>query len=62
MKRPPVNRGVNDALRAAGFVRIPDWWVRPEELEVIYRMAHNHEHEINRIRREVRTNGEVGLE
>lgn len=42
-KTPPENLGVNAALRAAGFVRIPAWWVTPDELEVIHRMAHNHE-------------------
>lgn len=43
-----------DAFRAAGFVRLPPWWVKPDELEVIYRMAHNHQSEINRIRAEAR--------
>lgn len=45
-----------DALRAAGYVRIPAWWVTPDELEVIYRMAHNHQSEINRIRAAARAN------
>ena len=54
MKKPPVNLGVSEALRKAGFVRIPAWWVRRDELEVIHRIAHNHEEEVNRIRREVR--------
>lgn len=61
MKKPPVNLGVSEALRKAGFVRIPAWWVRRDELEVIHRIAHNHEEEVNRIRREVR-DGKVGLE
>jgi len=46
--------GVNEALRKAGFVRLPAWWVTRDELEVIHRMAHNHQSEINRIRSEVR--------
>ena len=29
--------GVSDALRKAGFVKIPAWWVLPDELEVIHR-------------------------
>jgi len=40
------------ALRAAGYVPLPRWWVLPEEMEVIHRMAHNHEDEVNRIRGE----------
>ena len=40
------------ALRAAGYVPVPRWWVLPEELEVIHRMAHNHQDEVNRIRGE----------
>ena len=61
MKKPPVNLGVSEVFRKAGFVRIPAWWVRRDELEVIHRIAHNHEEEVNRIRREVR-DGKVGLE
>ena len=34
------NLGVNDALRKAGFVRIPAWWVTSDELKVIHQMAH----------------------
>jgi hypothetical protein len=51
-KEPPKNLGVSDALRKAGFVRLPPWWVTPEELEVIHRMAHGHQYTINRIRKE----------
>lgn len=54
MSKPPKNLGVNEALRKAGYVRIPAWWVRPEELETIHRMAHNHKDEITRIRLEAR--------
>ena len=54
MKTPPENLGVSDALRKAGYVRIPDWWVTPDQLEVIHRMAHGHQDEINRIRRETK--------
>lgn len=41
-----------EALRAAGYVPIPRWWVRRDELEVIHRMAHNHQEDVNRIRGE----------
>jgi len=40
------------ALRAAGYVPLPRLWVLPEEMEVIHRMAHNHQDEVNRIRGE----------
>lgn len=57
VKQPPINYGVNDALKKAGFVRLPPWWVTPDQLEVIHRMAHNHEYEVNRIRAEARNSG-----
>lgn len=38
------------ALREAGFVPVPRWWVRPEELDVIGRIARNHEHTVTEIR------------
>lgn len=50
----PKNIGINEALRAAGFVPLPRWWVTQDELSVIHRMAHNHEDEITRIRLETR--------
>lgn len=53
-KTSPKNLGVNEALRAAGFVRIPAWWVTPDELEVIHRMAHNHEEIVTEIRNRCR--------
>lgn len=46
----PDNRGVNEALRRAGFKRLPAWWVTEAEFDVIYRMAHNHEDIVNEIR------------
>ena len=54
MKTPPKNYGVNDAIRKAGFVRLPPWWVTPDQLEVIHRMAHGHQDTIKRIRKEAR--------
>lgn len=44
------NLGVSDALRKAGYVKIPAWWVLPDELEVIHRMAHKHSSRITAIR------------
>lgn len=38
------------ALRAAGYVPIPRWWVTPDELDVISRMARNHDEHVNEIR------------
>ena len=46
----PDNRGVNEALRRAGYKCLPDWWVTEAEFDVIYRIAHNHEEHINEIR------------
>jgi hypothetical protein len=46
----PDKLGVNEALRRAGYKRLPAWWVTEDEFEVIYRMAHNHQYEVNRIR------------
>ena len=48
------NFGVNDAIRKAGYVRIPAWWVHPDELEVIHRMAHKHSEHITEIRLQCR--------
>jgi hypothetical protein len=38
------------ALRAAGFVPLPRWWVKREDLDLIEYMAKQHEAEVNRIR------------
>lgn len=54
MKNPPKNYGVSEALREAGFVRLPAWWVKREDLEVIHRMAHEHADEVTRLRIEAR--------
>jgi hypothetical protein len=54
MKNPPKNYGVSEALREAGFVRLPAWWVKREDLAIIHQMAHEHEDEVTRIRVEAR--------
>ena len=46
----PDNRGVNEALRRAGYKRLPAWWVTEAEFDVIWRMTHNHEGIVNEIR------------
>jgi hypothetical protein len=40
------------ALRAAGFVPLPRWWVTREQLELIAYMVKQNETEVNRIRSE----------
>lgn len=51
MSKPKSNsRGVHEALRRAGYNRLPDWWVTEAEFDVIRRMAHNHQEHINEIR------------
>jgi hypothetical protein len=42
------------ALRAAGFVPLPRWWVKREDLDLIEYMARQHESEVNSIRHEAR--------
>lgn len=41
-------------LRQLGFVPLPRWWVTPDQLEVIRRMAHGHQDTINEVRAEYR--------
>lgn len=38
------------ALRAAGFMPLPRWWVREDELQAIARIKEKHEEEVNEIR------------
>jgi len=44
------------ALRAAGFVPLPRWWVTKEQLELIEYMARQNSDEVNRIRGAFREN------
>lgn len=41
------------ALRAAGFVPLPRWWVKAEDLALIEYMARQHADEVSRIRASV---------
>jgi len=52
--------GVHEALRKAGFVPIPRWWVKRDELDVIHRIAHNHADRVNEIRAEHRDKKDEG--
>lgn len=40
------------ALRAAGYMPLPRWWVKAEDLDLIEYMAKQHQAEVNRIRAE----------
>ena len=43
-----------DALRKAGFARVPRWWVTLDQLDVIERMARANLPEVNRIKEQAR--------
>lgn len=42
------------ALREAGYVPLPRWWVTLEQMELIEYMAKQNQEEVNRIRGEAR--------
>jgi hypothetical protein len=52
MPRDPSNSPGAQALRRAGFVKLPGWWVRQDQLELIEYMAKQNLAEINRIKDE----------
>ena len=39
-----------ERLRAAGFKPLPRWWVKAEDLDLIYYMVKQYADEVNRIR------------
>lgn len=41
---------VAQALREAGYVPLPRFWVKPEDMEIIRRMAFRHAGVVNEIR------------
>lgn len=43
-----------DALRRAGFIKLPRWWVTVDQYEVIERMAYGNKEEVYRIKNEAR--------
>jgi hypothetical protein len=50
MPRDPSNSPGARALRLAGFVKLPAWWVTEEQLQLIEYMAKQNLAEINRIK------------
>ena len=46
-------------LRAAGYVPLPRWWVKPEDIEIIRRLTSHHAAEIFRLRDEARLEKEM---
>jgi hypothetical protein len=52
MPRDPSNSPGAQALRRAGYVKLPAWWVRQDQLELIEYMAKQNLAEINRIKDE----------
>jgi hypothetical protein len=52
MPRDPSNSPGARALRLAGYVKLPAWWVTEEQLQLIEYMAKQNLAEINRIKAE----------
>jgi hypothetical protein len=50
MPRDASNSPGARALRLAGYVKLPAWWVRQDQLELIEYMAKQNLAEINRIK------------
>jgi hypothetical protein len=50
---------VSKKLRAAGYVPLPRWWAKPEDIEVIRRLISHHIPDIFRLRDEARLEKEV---
>ena len=50
MPRDPSNSPGAKALRLAGYVKLPAWWVTEEQLQLIEYMAKQNLAEINRIK------------
>lgn len=51
---PPVNYGINDALRNAGYVCLPDLWVHKSDMDLIHRIAAQHTEAVQKIRTDTR--------
>jgi hypothetical protein len=52
MPRDASNSPGAQSLRRAGYVKLPAWWVRQDQLELIEYMAKQNLAEINRIKDE----------
>jgi hypothetical protein len=50
MPRDPSNSPGARALRLAGYVKLPAWWVTEEQMQLIEYMAKQNLAEINRIK------------
>jgi hypothetical protein len=50
MSRDASDSPAARALRQAGFVKCPSWWVREDQLELIEYLARQNLDEINRIK------------
>jgi hypothetical protein len=50
MPRDASNSPGARALRLAGYVKLPAWWVRQDQLQLIEYMAKQNSAEINRIK------------
>jgi hypothetical protein len=51
MSRTPSDSPAARALRAAGYVKLPGWWVTQEQFELIEYMCKGNLPEVNRIKR-----------
>lgn len=52
MSRGPGDSPGAQALRNAGYVKIPGWWVSQEDMDLIRWIANKHLPEVNRIKAE----------
>jgi hypothetical protein len=50
MPRDPSNSPGARALRRAGYVKLPGWWVTTEQLELVRYMAEQNKHDIDAIK------------
>jgi hypothetical protein len=48
------------ALRDAGYVKLPGWWVTQEQFELIEYMAHQNKDTIDTIRERANANNQQG--
>ena len=53
MPRDPSNSPGAQALRRAGYVKLPAWWVTEDQLELMAYMAKQNLPEINKIKERV---------
>lgn len=53
------DKGMAARLRAEGYVPMPRWWVKPEDLEVVRRIVGHRAAEVYRIKGEVRFEREM---